>query len=213
MTRTLFLVVLAIAWLAAVGVGGRWLLDYQAAPGDPVEAPGDWPAGSAVRLEPDRFTLLWFAHPHCPCARASLDELSWLLSRAGGKVEAHLLFVVPPGAPSGWAETDLWRRAAALPGARVVVDEEAREARRFQAETSGQVLLYNPRGRLVFRGGITAGRGHRGANTGRHAVLCWLRSGSAGPTEAPVYGCPLREKESSCTQGQVEACVNPIPGR
>ncbi len=39
------------------------------------------------------------------------------------------------------------------------------------SSTSGQVLLYDPSGRLAFSGGITAARGHVGDNAGSDAIV------------------------------------------
>jgi hypothetical protein len=147
-----------------------------------------------------------FVHPHCPCTRTSLDELTWLLSRAEGRTTTHLLFVVPPGAPPDWADSPLWRQAQALPDVRAALDTEGREARIFGAKVSGQVLLYDGGGRLLFRGGITAGRGHGGDCPGRAAVLACLTSSRSDPVAAPVYGCPLFQERPCCSPDQVEPC-------
>src|SRR5262249_9742777 len=134
-SRPLLLLALA-CWLSAVGAGAAWLLDYRDDPGRPAGAPADWPAGSALERRPGAFTLLFFAHPRCPCTRASLEELAWLLTRSRGKVDARVLFVLPPGAPPGWERSHLWRRASAIPGLAVACDPSGREARRFGVETS-----------------------------------------------------------------------------
>jgi hypothetical protein len=192
----LFLAALAVVWLALLGLGHRWLLDYQAGPGTLGAAPADWPASDGLGPVAGRFTLLLFAHPHCPCTRASLQELSWVAARASDKADVCVLFVRPPGAPDGWERTGTWTAATAIPGVRVWADEDGREARRFGVQTSGQVLLYDSRGRLVFRGGITAGRGHQGDNPGRRALLARLASAEEGLGEAPVFGCPLFDDDS-----------------
>ncbi len=192
----LFLAALAVVWLALLGLGHRWLLDYQRGPGTLGAAPTDWPDAGPLRPQPGRFNLLLFAHPHCPCTRASLEELSRVAARASDKVNVRVLFVRPPGAPDGWERTGAWTTATAIPGVRVGVDEDGREACRFGARTSGQVLLYDPRGRLVFRGGITDGRGHQGDNPGRHALLARLAGEEETPGETPVFGCPLFDDSS-----------------
>jgi hypothetical protein len=131
-------------------------------------------------------------HPHCPCSRASLSELSVLMSAAAGKMQAYVLFVRPPGVPWGWEHTDLWRQAAAIPGVTVIADDGGREALRFGAATSGQTMLYDRRGELEFSGGITAARGLYGDNAGRSAISALLDAGKAGtPRRTPVYGYPL----------------------
>ena len=82
-------------------------------------------------------------------------------------------------------------RAALIPGVRPVEDLDGREALRFGAVTSGQTLLYDVSGRLLFNGGITAARGHAGTNDGRDAVLSLLANGSSLRHTTRVFGCSL----------------------
>jgi hypothetical protein len=90
-----------------------------------------------------------------------------------------------------WAKDDLWTDAAAIPGVRVIADRNGSEVSRFGAATSGQTLLYDPAGRLVFNGGITAARGHFGPNDGVDAIVSLLEHGTARHHSAPVFGCSL----------------------
>ena len=55
----------------------------------------------------------------------------------------------------------MWASAAAIPGARVVADEDSTQAAAFGAFVSGQTLAYDARGRLAFSGGVTAARPRR----------------------------------------------------
>jgi hypothetical protein len=206
-TRSFFrsrfiLVLLIVSWLAAVGVGLGVMVDYETAPGQAGTPPARWPADSQVRSARGQATLIMFAHPHCPCTRASLGELALIMARAQGRVAAHVLFAKPPGFPDDWVESDLWQTAAAIPGVQVRADEARREARRFQTETSGHTVLYAADGRLLFHGGITAARGHSGDNAGRSAISALLTEGTADRSETFVFGCPLFESEleSDATQ-------------
>lgn len=188
---------LFLSWLGAIAAGLVWLPAYEAAPGRAAAAPVDWPAASAVRPCAGRFTLVLFVHPHCPCTRASLDNLAWALARGQGQVDAHAIFVLPAGAPDRWDETAIRASAAAIPGVRIVVDARGREAGRFGAATSGETLLYDPHGRLVFRGGITAGRGHAGDSPGRRALVACFAGAAPGCRALPVFGCPLLDANES----------------
>jgi hypothetical protein len=132
-----------------------------------------------------------------------MDELEKLMARCRGRVTAHVLFYRPGAAEENWEKTDLWWRAAALPGARVCADEDGVEARRFGATTSGHVLLYRPDGGRLFSGGITNARGHAGASAGTRAILSLLDSGTAEQTETPVYGCPLTAPRSPEAEGDL----------
>ena len=70
-------------------------------------------------------------------------------------------------------------------------DDDGAEARRFGVETSGQTLLYDARGALIFSGGITGSRGHAGENAGAAALAALLTRGAAAQRGADVFGCPL----------------------
>lgn len=197
--------VLVVGWGLAVVIGGGYLLRYQSAPGQIATTVPSWPEESRLVREAERFTLVLFVHPHCPCSRASLAELRWLLGRSRECVGVWVVFVLPPGAAETWHEGPLWYEAQALVGAeRVVADRQASETRRFGAVTSGQVLLYNREGELSFVGGITAARGHRGDNAGRRAILAHLKGEAGARRVTPVYGCPVLG--DSCAEGEDTRC-------
>lgn len=140
------------------------------------------------------------AHPLCPCTRASLGELSLVMAKAQGRLDAFVLFLKPEGTGKDWEQGELWRAAAAIPGVTVLRDEGGAQAERFGAVTSGQVLFYDAGGTLRFSGGITAARGHAGDNAGRAAVEALLgadappREGMAGHA---VFGCALDDPRGS----------------
>jgi hypothetical protein len=193
------------AWLAAVLAGSALLWRYKSEPGARGDVPEHWPADVAVHLAPGVPTLILFAHPQCPCSRASIGELATLVAKAEGRVDAHVLFDKPSSEPADWTDTDLWRSAAAIPGVSVAVDPDGATAHRFGAETSGWVVLYEPGGRLLFRGGITSARGHAGDSEGRRAVLALLGGEATPRTQAPVFGCSLAAPELADETGRKEA--------
>lgn len=182
------------AWLAAVLGGFAWLQDYKSTPGARVGAPGRWPSQATIPREAGRPTLVLFAHPHCPCTRASVSELARLVARFP-EVSTRVAFVRPAEMPSGWADTDLWRTVAGIPGAAVLEDVDGREAARFGAATSGFTALYSAEGRLLFSGGITASRGHEGQSFGQKRIASLLTTGTADRNDAPVFGCALLAHE------------------
>jgi hypothetical protein len=192
---------LLIAWLAAVGVGMVVVTRYAATPGAAAVAGPTWPEGSNLVRDNGVPTLLLFAHPQCPCTRASVAELSAVIARCPGKASARVVFWGPPRAGSEWFRTDLWNDASALPGVDVVADPGGVEAREFCAATSGQVLLYDGSGQLVFRGGITAGRGHAGDNAGRDSVVAFLLHGTAPAESTPVFGCSIDDADLAASDG------------
>ncbi len=191
--RRLVLLTGLALWLAAGASGLAVLWEYAATPGAPADPPPQWPTTSALERAAGRQTLLVFAHPHCPCTRATIEELDRLLASVAVVPQVYVLFTKPEGTEPAWERTDLWRHAAAIPGVSVARDERGREAERFGAATSGQVLLYDVAGALRFAGGITASRGHAGDSAGRSLLQELLASRQAAESRTPVFGCALRE--------------------
>jgi hypothetical protein len=182
---------LGFLWLAAVGAGLGVLWRYDNEPGVGANAPARWPADSMFALAIGRPTLVVLAHPQCSCTRATLGEWAEALARANTRPKTYILFLKPEGFSDDWAQSDLWRTAAALPGVTVVRDDDGREARRFGAATSGQTLLYDSNGALLFSGGITGARAHAGDNAGRSSLVALLNHGQPDRTGTSVFGCPL----------------------
>ena len=198
MIRRISLFVCVLVWIAAVAAGMGWLWNYNQVAGAPASPPERWPDETAVSLGSDGFTLVILAHPKCPCTRATVEELSKLLTNSHGRLSAYVLFAIPQGAPDNWYQTDLWNSAAMIPGVKTVVDRDGKEASRFQAYTSGQVVLYDRQGELRFRGGITQSRGHVGDNAGRAAIETIVNGGKPETDHTAVFGCPLFNPESEC---------------
>jgi len=179
---------IGVAWLALVLGGLKFLLDYQSGAGRPAVAPQIWPATSRIERDPARATLVLIAHPHCPCTRATMAELEHVMARAANRLRCVVVFSIPPGRPEAWGHSELWRTAARIPGVERLADRDGVEARRFGTITSGQALLYDREGRLVFSGGITPGRGHAGDNAGRDAIVAFAlgEQRPAGLTAPPA---------------------------
>lgn len=188
-------------WLAVVIGATVLMVGYSNTPGYAGPTPATWPAASQIPFDAKRPMLIMFAHPHCPCTRASLSELARLLTQVPNKLNTYVVFLKPTGTPSGWDRTDLWRTASAIPGVTILSDTTGVEARRFHAETSGQTMLYSPTGTLLFHGGITFARGHEGDNPGRSAVQNLILQGHSEKTQTPVFGCGLFEPQ--CQEGDV----------
>ena len=184
--------ILTVVWLVVVaGLGA--LFHYAGSPGPAGRAPASWPADNEIKREAGQPLLVMFAHPRCPCTRASLAELARLMADTGGRARAEVWFLRPAGADAGWTNAALWDRAAGIPGVTAHWDAEGREAARFGAATSGETLLYDGAGRLRFAGGITGARGHEGDNAGRTWLTACLR-GTGGPSDlaaTKIFGCPL----------------------
>jgi hypothetical protein len=197
-TARLLLLVGTISWLLVISVGLSILWGYENTPGKAAEPPHQWPADSKIQPARDHSTLVLLAHPHCPCTRATIGELASIMAHSQGRLTAYVLFLKPAGFSEEWEKSDLWRSAASIPGVTAVIDDEGAEADRFHAATSGQTLLYDAGGRLLFSGGITGSRGHAGDNAGESAIVSFVNSGAAERAESSVFGCPLFDPNSEC---------------
>lgn len=196
-TRLLLFASVAL-WMLMVGVGLSIVLGYENSPSSAANPAHQFPAEGQIQLAHNRATLIMLAHPHCPCTRASIGELALLMAQAKGRVTAYVLFLKPHGFADDWERTALWQSAARIPDVHVLKDDGGTEAMRFDAATSGQTLLYDANGSLLFSGGITGARGHSGDNAGRSAIVALLNEGKAAQTETAVFGCPLFNENSEC---------------
>lgn len=177
-------------------VGSFWrLFVYANTPGAPGESIATWPLETKIKRHDGKATLVLFAHPRCPCSKASVAELSRLIPFSKDKIENFVVFVKPKGLTDDWAKEDLWREAVSMPEVSTILDEGGIEADRFGAKTSGQVMLYDRSGNLVFHGGITPARGHMGDSIGRDAVLAVVEKGQTSLKRSSAFGCSLKNPE------------------
>ena len=185
-----------VLWLSTAIGGVVYLARYENTPaGKNISYPLIFPAESRIKRDADHPTLVFFAHPKCPCTRASLRELARLMTDVGGKMQVYIVFSKPENTGEEWTETDLRASAERIPNARVLIDEDERETKIFNAHTSGLALLYDRSGNLRFNGGVTAARGHEGANAGSRAVFEIVMKEDDKTAETAVFGCPLHKKD------------------
>lgn len=182
-------------WLTVVVAGFAAVILHEQAASVTVASPLFWPQHSTIGRKVGLPTLVMFAHPHCPCTRASINELSKLMSRCYGKVNAKVFFLRPSGAERGWEKTDNWYSASNIPGVEVVADDNGRERDVFGARTSGEVVLYDANSNMIFHGGITSGRGHEGDNAGLSAVQNYLLRKTCCATSTRTFGCSLADPQ------------------
>jgi len=194
-------------WLLVVVTGLRILSSYSLAAGEAGDAPARWPAESRLSRPAHQPVLVVIAHPLCPCSRATIGELDRLMSHVQGRVTTHVVFVRPVGSGNDWTRSDLWRSAAAIPGVTAWSDEGGIEASRFGAATSGQAMLYDGDGRLVFSGGITTARGHWGDSAGSRTLSEFLVDGAPSRLHTPVFGCALFDRAMRCA-ARGDACTS-----
>jgi hypothetical protein len=178
-------------WLLVTATGMGWICIHSNTPGIAVAGPDNWPPGSRISVPANGPILVMFAHPQCPCTQATMGELEQLMADCQGRLKAQVWFIKPSGTSENWTKTDLWRAAARIPGVTVYCDVEGAEARRFNAGTSGETLLYDQDGHLLFQGGITMSRGHFGDNPGLSGLETLVEGKSSVPIKTPVFGCSL----------------------
>ena len=180
-----------MCWAIAVGTGILCLAHYANKPGKAATAPEVWPVESALKLAPEKPSLLVMLHPQCSCSRATLRELERMTRVIGDDVATRLLFFESSNMDSSWVLGDLWEMAQAIPYVELIRDRDGQLTQEFGAFTSGQTLLYDPDGELLFRGGITAARGHEGDNAGKQALLALIKEHKILREETPVFGCSI----------------------
>src|SRR3989442_9935856 len=103
-------------WLGAFAVGTAAFLHFEFTPGDEARAPLVWPKESSLAFDREGATLVLFAHPHCVCTRASLDELQVVLSHHTRPVRAQVVFVKLPGFSDEEMKDESWEKAGRIPG-------------------------------------------------------------------------------------------------
>lgn len=166
---------------------------------------------SSVQTSP---LLLFFAHPHCPCTRASFHELLHILrSTSSVAYTVHIVFFQPdstePRSLAWMSTSDTWKLAQTIvqefPSAHIIADTNGRIAQAYHVTTSGHTILYADNGSLLFDGGITPSRGHEGDNRGRRSIISLLQGSALPDNNTPItrtytFGCSLLNPQQSATQ-------------
>jgi hypothetical protein len=220
-----FLPLLLVLWLVALVPATRRLMVFEWTAG----ATGLTPArltgpvtgsessqNSGASQNDDRSALLVVAiHPLCSCTRATLKELED--SAPHWKLPYRATFLIYKSKPQPNAATILpgfdWHRATYIREAQqtlhaeVVEDIDGQQAARLGALTSGDVLFYSAPDqhgsrKLLFSGGVTAGRGMEGENGGIAALEQSINAANTlAEAHAPVYGCGLAALSKSTSGG------------
>ena len=190
---------ITLVWTIVLVAGFISMAKYEFTPGESGAPPELWPASASdvISLTADQPALVVFAHPKCPCTRATMSELERLMVVNQDRVQTHVVFIKPAGVPDGWTQTDLWNHAGRILNTTVFADQDGSLSEMFQAKTSGTAVLYDSNKRLVFRGGLTSSRGHEGDNTGISSIKAFLNGQRPNHPTTPVYGCALHGADSS----------------
>ena len=193
--RRCFIWTLVAVWSAAAAAGMGLLAAYANNPGKWSPAPAD--IGRSDDATSTRYRLYMFLHPRCPCSVASVNELTRIMSRCAAQLDATVYFVRPESQPADWENGTLRDLVSAIPGVKLKSDVGGSVAGQFHANTSGEVFVYDCRGKLRFHGGITSARGHAGDNLGESAVIDIALGGKSDVERSPVFGCPFRAEAAS----------------
>ncbi len=182
-------------WSVGVVAGMGYLERYdQRAGPETVVLPQEELGGelSPVRTDTDvHWQLKLFLHPHCPCSRASVAAWERLLEQLSGEaIEAEVVWVRPPEAAVGWEAGSLQERVQQMKGVRQWTDVGGVVASHYGVKTSGCLVIINKEGRVVYRGGLTVGRGRTNTFAVAESVARAIRQCGDFPA-SPVYGCPL----------------------
>jgi hypothetical protein len=177
-------------WILGAILGMVALWRFESTAGAAPANPATWPVTASIRPQPSRATMVLFAHPKCPCTRASLENISALAREFATTTDAHVVFLQPTREGHDWSNTELCATATRDPHLNVTFDSDGVEAQRFGVATSGHVLLYDANGALLFSGGVTSGRGQSGRSPHVDTLVESLRGGQHA--RVAVFGCPLR---------------------
>jgi hypothetical protein len=179
--------------MAAILLGLNEMYTHRYASGA-IAVTTQWPRETSLSLNSSKRTLLLFIHPQCPCVTTSVEELSRIFAKSGRGVDFQLVVYRPKNEDAAWAQTASVERAKSLGASRRWDDVDGRIAGQFRVTTSGQVLLFDPDGRLLFNGGVTDSRGHAGDNDNAEALNQLLMQPSQEPqltVVRKVFGCEV----------------------
>lgn len=200
--QRLALAMVAGAWLFLIALGFGVLNKYDTTPARLTRVQTKWPSCSLLPSSTCP-TLVMVVHPQCPCTRASINELAVLMTHCQNRLKADVLVFTPIGAKENWERTDLFSSASIIPGVTVVIDRGGVLASKFAATTSGQTLLYDSDGRLIFDGGITSARGHFGGNISLDVLENAVLQGSKDLRLTKTYGCSLLNDPTMLSENSV----------
>lgn len=209
--------VVPVVWAGAI-VAGFWSLEQYKSIGGRAEATVVEPyprAAADAAHAASSLRLVMYVHPHCPCTRASLNELAKIMRAGGERLTVEVVVVAESGMDADWKDGAIVRAARNLAGVTLRFDETGAEAQKFGAYTSGQAILFAGDGAPLFRGGITRSRGHEGESSGSRTIKLLLTDSllvsmaKSQSMNAPVFGCPLFSREP-CRDGscRVAAIAN-----
>jgi hypothetical protein len=177
-----------LTWGCVLAGGFGLLIRYEATPAQT----GAPPAGeNATFRDGKSFSVVIGLHPHCPCSRATVAELLKIYSHVPDKTKITALVFKPGSEPDSWIECVSLSTLQKM-NATIVVDTDGGRAAALGLNTSGQIQIYSPQGKLLYNGGITGARGHAGDNIGESRALALIREEIQSAESAPTFGCSIK---------------------
>ena len=189
-----FVYAAGLLWVAAAAGGTAYIFLYESRPAAVTQVAQAWPDAVGLARNDHGFSLVIAVHPKCSCTRASVAELNKLMLGWDGQVRAIALVTKPFEVADLWSETDVSARLREIPHVNVVRDPGGAKSAAFGARSSGQTLLYDADGALVFAGGITAFRGHEGPSLGGETLKQIVAGQVAPDRHTKVFGCSLENE-------------------
>lgn len=195
---------IVFVWASALVVMFAQLFGYGAAAGTRGPHPATLHEVGALEPAGDgRWTLIVFAHPRCPCTRATMEEFKRFHGVHRARIATTVVLYAPDDADAAWTHGAIASSIGGMGSVRTVTDPGGVLARRFGVFTSGHVLAYDETGTLRYSGGITTSRGHEGRSDGTRALARLVGGGSlpadsGAAAEYTVFGCPLHDADALC---------------
>src|SRR5437660_5434926 len=88
---TMLLVLAGCIWTATVGAMYQAVRRFETTPGRAATVLRSWPANSRIARSGGAWTLVVLLHPHCPCSRASVEDLQTILQKAPPSLRTYVL--------------------------------------------------------------------------------------------------------------------------
>jgi hypothetical protein len=190
-TKRFYLAILL--WLALASAGILFVLQYDFTPATLIKTASSLHRRLCKDCHP--YELYVFLHPYCPCSSATLHELEALSNRlekeGNTKVKIKIVFFKPGGDIKEWKKSSLWAHANKLKNVDIIIDQEGKLIKHYQAETSGETMLFDADGNCLFDGGITISRGHEGDAPGKEYIYRLVSNKRINELKSPIFGCPI----------------------
>jgi hypothetical protein len=183
-----FLKFILATWIIAVlgGLAGFWWKNTR-----PAVAETPVLKTEALNLDTQDETLVLFIHPRCDCTKASAHELSQLERKVRSAFNVRVVAYYPEHEAKSWADTDLLAELRALPRTEIIYDRGGKLSYSLGARSSGYTMLFDRKGQLQFRGGLTESRGHVGESQGGRSIAALIEGREPEARVTPHFGCSL----------------------